>query len=75
MIASIQVDVVRIDDECHADQHEHFDALRTSIDNIAIEYVGIFIGRQPILEQKEIRDERIRRGKEEYFMKDDHQIG
>ena len=45
MIASIQIDVVRIDDECHTDQNEHFDTVRTSIDNIAIKYVGIFIRR------------------------------
>ena len=55
MISTIQIDIVRIDDEGHADEHEHFDAIRSSIDDIAVEYVRIFIRRQSILADSEAR--------------------
>ena len=55
MIASIQIDVVRVDDQGHADEQEHLHTLKTTIDNVTVEYVRILIRWQPILVDSERR--------------------
>jgi hypothetical protein len=49
VIAAIEIDIVRVDDTCHANQQEHFRALKTPINNITVEDVRIFIRRQTVL--------------------------
>ena len=55
MIASIEIDVVRIDDQGDADEKEHLHTLKTTIDNVAVEYVRILIRWQSILVDSERR--------------------
>ena len=55
MIASIEIDVVRIDDQGDADEQKHLHTLKTTIDNVAIEYVRILIRWQSILVDSERR--------------------
>lgn len=52
VIAAIEIDIVRIDDEGHADQQEHLDALRAAIDDVTVEYVGIFVRWQSVLAER-----------------------
>lgn len=72
VIASIEVHIVRVDDERHADQHEQFDAVRTAIDDVPVEYVRVLVRWQPVLNRDFVEREATSC---DYFMEDEQQIG
>ena len=76
MIAAIQINVVRINDTGDADQQKHFDTLETSIDQITVENVRIFIRWKSVLKLRHLSFLCIGANKEPfYFVKNQHQIG
>ena len=74
VIATIQIDIVRIDDEGHTDENEHFHAIGSSIHNITVEYVRILIRRQAILIDNETYSVHTEPIACTYLMEDNHEI-
>lgn len=52
VISSVEVNIVRIDDQCDTNQKKYFDALSATIDQIAVKNVRIFVRRQTVLDRE-----------------------